>query len=98
MWPGFGQNMRVLQWIAERTSGRASAGDSLLGLSPAYDDLNWEGLDFSREEYDALMAIDPERLVAECEEQGEYFQSIGDVPPELEAQRQSAVEKVRKAA
>ena len=98
MWPGFGQNMRVLQWIAERASGQANARESVLGLSPSYDDLNWDGLDFSREQYDALMAVDPERLVTECEEQHDYFESIGDVPPELEAQRQSAVEKVRKAA
>ena len=98
MWPGFGQNMRVLQWIAERASGVAGARETQLGLSPTYDDLNWDGLEFSREQYDALMAVDPEGLEAECEEQRGYFESIGDVPAELETQRQSAAEKVHKAA
>jgi phosphoenolpyruvate carboxykinase (GTP) len=98
MWPGFGQNMRVLQWIAERAHGEAGARESLLGLSPGYNDLNWDGLDYSREQFDALMAVDPERLVAECEEQQDYFASIGNVPPELEAQRQNTAEKVHKAA
>jgi phosphoenolpyruvate carboxykinase (GTP) len=98
MWPGFGQNMRVLQWIAERAVGDAGARESVLGHTPSYDDLNWAGLDYSREQFDALMAIDTERLMAECEEQGRYFESIGNVPPELEAQRQSAAEKVHKAA
>ena len=98
MWPGFGQNMRVLQWIADRSNGHAHAGESLLGLSPTYDDLNWEGLDYNREQFEALMAVDPEQLLAECEEQGGYFDSIGSVPEELEAQRQGTADRVRKAA
>ncbi|MEE4659897.1 MAG: phosphoenolpyruvate carboxykinase (GTP), partial [Halieaceae bacterium] len=67
MWPGFGQNMRVLQWIADRAQGHAHAQETPLGLSPTYDDLNWEGLDYTREQFDALMAVDPEKLLAECE-------------------------------
>ncbi len=98
MWPGFGQNMRVLQWIADRANDHAHATESLLGLSPDYDDLNWEGLDYKREQFDALMSVDPEQLLAECEEQGSYFSSIDHVPEELEAQRQGTADKVRKAA
>jgi len=88
MWPGFGQNMRVLQWIAERANGEAGAGESVLGFSPAYDDINWDGLEFSREEFEALMAIDLEQLRAECEDQAEFYHEIGSaVPAELEQQR-----------
>ncbi|MEM0954023.1 MAG: phosphoenolpyruvate carboxykinase (GTP) [Pseudomonadota bacterium] len=98
MWPGFGQNMRVLQWIAERAKGHAEAQETPLGLSPTYDDLNWEGLDYTREQFDALMAVDPEKLLAECEEQRDYYASIGDVPDELESQLQYTEERVRDAA
>ena len=44
-WPGFGQNMRVLQWIVERCHGRGNAHDTALGYEPDYADLNWTGLD-----------------------------------------------------
>lgn len=94
MWPGFGQNMRVLQWIAERANGAADASESVLGLSPDYDDLNWEGLDFSQAEFNQLMALDNEQLLAECADQKSYFDRIGDVPAALEQQRQQMVSRV----
>ena len=99
MWPGFGQNMRVLQWIAERAQGHAGAHESLLGLVPDYDDLNWEGLDFSREQYEALMAVDREDLLAECEEQGGYYDSLGnEVPATLKEQLRGIAERLNQAA
>ncbi|MEP5766603.1 MAG: phosphoenolpyruvate carboxykinase (GTP) [Halieaceae bacterium] len=98
LWPGFGQNMRVLQWVAERARGHAGAEESLLGLSPGYDDLNWSGLEFSREDFDALMAVDREQLIAECEEQQGYYEEIGGVPAELEQQRLNTINRVSDAA
>ncbi len=95
MWPGFGQNMRVLQWIAERADGVANAEESVLGLSPGYEDLNWTGLDFSRDEFDQLMALDSEQLLAECEDQGDYYERIGSVPSALEEQRQGMISRVQ---
>jgi len=96
MWPGFGQNMRVLQWIAERAEGKAGAEESPLGLSPTYDDLNWAGLDYSREAFADLMSIDKEQLLAECEDQKLYFERIGaEVPAALEQQRQKTIARVQ---
>ena len=83
MWPGFGQNMRVLQWIAERAGGTADAEDSVLGYLPTYDDLNWSGLEYSREAFEALMSVDLEQLVAECEDQKAYFERIGSAVPAI---------------
>jgi len=98
IWPGFGQNMRVLQWIAERAGGGASATESVLGYSPDYDDLNWNGLAFSREEFESLMAVDAARLLTECEEQRRYYERIGSgVPAELERQRRNMISRVRQA-
>ncbi|MDJ0876983.1 MAG: phosphoenolpyruvate carboxykinase (GTP) [Halieaceae bacterium] len=99
MWPGFGQNMRVLQWIARRANGEAEAHENLLGVSPTYDDLEWAGLDYTREQFEALMAVDPEQVLSECEEQRDYFDSIGErVPEAMEQQRQYTADRVRKAA
>jgi phosphoenolpyruvate carboxykinase (GTP) len=95
MWPGFGQNMRVLQWIAERAAGEAAGEESLLGFSPTYDDLNWSGLDFSREAFEQLMHVDSAQLLAECEDQRAYFDRIGtQVPDAFEEQRQNTIARV----
>ena len=58
MWPGFGENMRVLKWIVQRVNGNARAIEGPLGYVPTYDDLDWNGLDFSREKFHELMSID----------------------------------------
>src|SRR5271156_24005 len=59
LWPGFGQNMRVLKWIVERVKGTAAARRTPVGWVPRREDLEWRGLDFSAQRYEALMAIDP---------------------------------------
>jgi phosphoenolpyruvate carboxykinase (GTP) len=61
LWPGYGQNMRVLRWIVERANVRAFAKESAIGWLPRYQDLDWRGLDFSKEQWDELMAMDRER-------------------------------------
>ena len=61
IWPGYAQNMRVLEWIFMRVSGRAGATESPLGWMPRYDDLEWEGLDgFTAETFTELMGVDTE--------------------------------------
>ena len=57
-WPGFGQNMRVLQWIVERCRGRGHAVETPLGIEPAYTDLNWTGLEFPPERFAQVMRVD----------------------------------------
>ena len=62
-WPGFGENMRVLQWIVERAQGRAVGIESPLGWMPRYQDLNWKGLeDFSESDFRACMSDRPQRV------------------------------------
>ncbi len=95
-WPGFGENMRVLQWIVERIQGHAPKPvESSFGLMPHYQDLNWQGLPYSEEKFAKLMAIDPEEARLEAEDQEELFDKFGSrLPPELEQQRQNLLRRI----
>jgi phosphoenolpyruvate carboxykinase (GTP) len=57
IWPGFGDNMRVLKWIVERVEGKANAEKTALGLIPKYNDLDWNGASFAQEKFDAITTI-----------------------------------------
>jgi phosphoenolpyruvate carboxykinase (GTP) len=81
LWPGFGDNMRILKWIIQRVRGKASAVESPIGWMPHYDDIDWEGLKFSREEFDKLMQIDREQWKAELLQHEELFQRMYDKLP-----------------
>lgn len=73
IWPGFGENMRVLKWIVDRARGQGHAQETPIGLQPRYDDLHWDGLDFSREKFDELMRIDIEAWKQELLSHEELF-------------------------
>ena len=89
IWPGFGQNMRVLKWVVERCDGTASAIESPLGWLPAYEDLTWEGFAFPRTSYFAIMNIDKEVARQETVDQEELFTRFGDhLPREMELERE----------
>ncbi|MDZ3837785.1 MAG: phosphoenolpyruvate carboxykinase (GTP) [Rhodospirillales bacterium] len=94
IWPGFGQNMRVLKWIVDRVQGRAEAVESPFGLMPRYEDITWAGLDFSRDKYHGIMDIARQGLMAEAAEIRQFFDTFGDrLPEELERQRKALEEK-----
>jgi phosphoenolpyruvate carboxykinase (GTP) len=57
-WPGFGENMRVLKWIVERSHGHAVSVESQIGWIPRYEDLDWRGLSFNKEQFAKIMSID----------------------------------------
>jgi len=89
VWPGFGENMRALEWIIERCHGGAGAIESPLGWVPPYDALDWEGLGFSKEAYYKIMNIDREIARKETNDQEELFTRFGDhLPREMELQRE----------
>ena len=86
VWPGFGENMRVLEWIVDRSRGRALAIESPLGWMPRYEDLNWNGLeDFSEEHFFACMAINRREWDAELLDVEELFMKLHNrLPNEME--------------
>src|SRR6186997_2888510 len=65
LWPGYGENMRVLKWVIDRVRGRVSATEGPLGWMPRYDELDWRGLKFSEEQFRQLMAPTRDEWVAE---------------------------------
>jgi phosphoenolpyruvate carboxykinase (GTP) len=84
LWPGFGDNMRVLKWIVERVRGRAGARETDLGWMPAYEDLDWSGSGIQPAEFEPLMQIDADAWHRELQQHGEWFASLGgQVPRQL---------------
>ncbi len=88
VWPGFGENMRVLQWIVRRCAGTAQAVETPLGLMPAYDDLEWAGLDFGQDRFAAVTRVDAGEWRRELSSHDELFERIGGArPPEFVNER-----------
>lgn len=87
LWPGFGENMRVLKWIIDRVKGTGGAAETEIGYIPRPEDFDLEELDVSRETMRALFTIKPDEWKQELESQTKFFETIGeDMPPELTAQ------------
>ncbi len=85
LWPGFGDNMRILKWIVERARGRAVSIESPIGWMPRYEDIDWRGMEgFSREQFHALMTVDRDTWEQEILSHEELFIKLYDrLPKEL---------------
>jgi phosphoenolpyruvate carboxykinase (GTP) len=81
LWPGFGENVRVLHWILERVAGRASARSTPIGNLPPADALDVSGLDLAPGQLDALLSIDPKAWLAQLEQNETYLGKFGDRLP-----------------
>jgi phosphoenolpyruvate carboxykinase (GTP) len=88
-WPGFGENMRVLKWIVDCAHGRAFGKETPIGWVPTYDDLDWSGLDFSREKFEELQAVDRQVWKQEVIGHEELFIDLHDhLPKEMVYERE----------
>ncbi|MFI6098445.1 phosphoenolpyruvate carboxykinase (GTP) [Lentzea sp. NPDC051213] len=81
LWPGFGENSRVLKWAIERIEGKAAAQETPIGYVPTAADLDLEGLDASREDIEASLAFDADEWRAEIPLVEEWFAKIGEKVP-----------------
>jgi phosphoenolpyruvate carboxykinase (GTP) len=85
IWPGFGENMRVLKWISDRVHGKAGAAQTFLGFMPRHKDIDWSGIqNFDQDQFDDLMHIDKELWHRELESHDELFDRMDErMPREL---------------
>ncbi len=81
LWPGFGENMRVLEWIVSRVHGTGSSIESPLGWVPSYEDFNWKGLDFSNDDFCKVMSVNREEWKREVLSHEELFIKLFDRLP-----------------
>jgi phosphoenolpyruvate carboxykinase (GTP) len=76
VWPGYGENMRVLEWMLGRIEGRAAGAENAFGVSPRYEDLRWDGLAFTREQFASVIGIDKAAWQQELKLHDELFQQL----------------------
>jgi len=92
LWPGFGDNLRVLRWIIDRCEGRVEAVETPIGFLPKPGDIDIQGLDVSSATLEQLLAVDPGQWRKEMASIGEYFAEFGDrLPAELRAEHEKVV-------
>ncbi|MCA3240774.1 MAG: phosphoenolpyruvate carboxykinase (GTP) [Rubrivivax sp.] len=98
VWPGYGENMRVLEWMVGRAEGKAEGADNVFGVSPRYEDLRWDGLAFSREQYASVIGIDKAAWQQELTLHTELFKQLeSKLPaalPATKAQIEARLEKL----
>jgi phosphoenolpyruvate carboxykinase (GTP) len=98
VWPGYGENMRVLKWIIDRVEGNAAAqagNEHLFGKSPNYEELNWTGLNFSKEQFNQVTSIDKAAWQAELKLHDELFSQLHyHLPKELSAAKAALAQRL----
>jgi phosphoenolpyruvate carboxykinase (GTP) len=96
LWPGFGQNMRVLQWVINRVKGTVDGQQTIFGTVPNFDDITWNGLAYDKANFEQLMGVDIANSRREFEDQIKLFNEFGaKLPAELEKQRQAMLAEVK---
>jgi phosphoenolpyruvate carboxykinase (GTP) len=95
LWPGFGENVRVLKWMVDRIEGRAAATDTPIGYVPTPSSLSLEGLNISRESLDELLSVNSADWAQEAEATAKFFEIFGDrLPHEITAQQKSLTDRL----
>lgn len=89
IWPGFSENMRILRWIVDRVKGRAQGRETPIGWTPYYGDIDWDGLNFSEEQFEEAQHVDREEWRKEVISHEELFIKLHDrLPPEMIYERE----------
>jgi phosphoenolpyruvate carboxykinase (GTP) len=95
LWPGFGENMRVLKWIVSRVRGKGHSVESPIGWVPRYEDIDWKGLDFTKQQWNELMSVNRERFKEATLGHEELFLKLFDhLPKELIFKRELIISRL----
>lgn len=92
-WPGYGENMRVLKWMIDRVEGTAKGTEHITGVSPRYEDLNWNGLEFSAEQFATVTSMDKAAWQAELKLHAELFRQLAHHLPKELPETKAAIEQ-----
>ena len=96
LWPGYGDNLRVLEWIIERCRGSAGADKTPIGFIPKTEDLDQEGMEISRESMKELLRVDNSEWIKEAEEVKQFYSQFGSrLPEELKAELGSLIKRLK---
>lgn len=95
VWPGYGENMRVLKWMIDRIEGSAKGAENVFGISPSYEELNWSGLSFTPAQFHTVTHIDKAAWQTELGLHEELFQQLAHhLPPELPATKAAIAQRL----
>jgi phosphoenolpyruvate carboxykinase (GTP) len=95
VWPGYGENMRVLKWMIDRIEGRAHGSETMFGVAPTYGEINWTGLNFSAEQFATVTSIDKVAWQAELKLHDALFEQLAHrLPPALVATKAGLVQRI----
>lgn len=95
VWPGFGDNMRVLKWMLERIDGQGGGQEHVFGISPRFEDLTWDGLNFTKEQFDTITSIDKAAWKTELDLHTELFDKLQHrLPAQLQATKAALAERL----
>ena len=96
LWPGFGENLRILLWMLERRRSQGGAVETPIGYVPTYESIDWTGLNFPRDTFEDLHAIDTEDWLEEDDENKAFCLQFGDrLPPELLGEHNAREQRLR---
>jgi phosphoenolpyruvate carboxykinase (GTP) len=99
LWPGYGENVRVLKWMLDRIESRAQATDTPIGYVPTPDSLDLDGLSIPRKNLDELLAVDPADWTQELTETGKFFEKFGDrLPDEIRAEHKALADRLQRSS
>jgi phosphoenolpyruvate carboxykinase (GTP) len=93
VWPGYGENMRVLSWILARAEGSAKGSETVFGISPGHADMHWDGIDFSAEKFKKVIAASVDEWKSELKLHSELFDRLGDRLPKELLEMRAKIEK-----
>jgi phosphoenolpyruvate carboxykinase (GTP) len=99
LWPGFGENVRVLMWILDRVRGRGKAVETPIGFVPAADGLEMDGLKLPPGTMEELLSIDPDAWSKEQQDQGKFFEQFGDrLPNEMREEHAKLAQRLSRVS
>lgn len=93
VWPGYGENMRVLKWIIDRIEGTGQGTDNVIGVTPTYNDLTWTGLPFTEQQFETVTSIDKAAWTQELALHTELFEQLAHHLPKALTDTKAAIEK-----